>query len=257
MDVTACFIDANDTGGPQYSSEDMRALFSLLFAPGPRPLTAEPGVVRGMDVTLDGAAVSVAAGGVIATSALGSFVILNHSKTRLALTPAHATYSRIDLIVARAIVTGDDIGGVVEIVTGSPAADPQEPQAPAHSLTLATVTVPARGEPALTVKAAPTPLAGSPTPVSAVLGPGARSGLVTYEATASGGVVHVDVVASGSSPILASLPNHTGASGAGVVSDDAGELWPVRVWGGAVYAPSVPKARTVLAGAVSVTNRNK
>lgn len=133
---------------PSYSAEDDRRLLEALF-------NTRPGIV-GLDslaVTQTGVAsmqVNVAGGFVLvdgteSPAAQGLYLCENRGTTLMAaLTAAHATNRRIDLIVARvrdATYSGGTSAWALEAVAGTPAPVPAEPAVPANSFVLAAVTV--------------------------------------------------------------------------------------------------------------------
>lgn len=246
VDISAAFIDAGDDGTPKYSGEDMRALVSLLFAPGPKPLTAAPGIITGLGVSVSGRQLTVAPGAAIATSTLGSFLFLAHTPARLAVSAANATYERVDLLVLRANVSGAGRGGKVEIIEGTPSARPTAPTAPLHSLVLGQLRVPTSGAISWSRVAAITSVAGGGVDVAGALTAGARSGTVTVK----GDRVWVSVTASGSTAPIATLK--TRGTGVGLLVDGAGAFWPARVNGNQVTVPGPPPAGTSLTGVITI-----
>jgi hypothetical protein len=76
----------------------------------------------------------------------GSYFVENRGATVLTVTGGDATQPRRDLVVARvrdASYSGAVNSWALAIVNGTPAASPADPAAPANSLTLARLTVPA------------------------------------------------------------------------------------------------------------------
>jgi hypothetical protein len=76
----------------------------------------------------------------------GCYFIMNDAAVSLAITAAHATLNRIDLVVVRirdSVYSGATNTAALEIVTGTAASSPSAPALPANSLLLAQVSVPA------------------------------------------------------------------------------------------------------------------
>jgi hypothetical protein len=74
----------------------------------------------------------------------GTYGLGNDGDVTLAISAAHATLARIDLVIARIRDTAYSGGadtGVLEVVTGTPAGSPVAPVLPANSLELGRVTV--------------------------------------------------------------------------------------------------------------------
>lgn len=252
VDITAAWIDAGSDDLPKYSGEEYRALWSLLFKRGPRPLTAAEGIIEGMEAKTAGQAVTVSPGACVITStSLGSFVCVVSSQARLPVGAAHATYTRKDLLVARVNPTGTGRGGVLDIVEGTASTSPQAPTPPLHSLVLGTLTVPPRGAISLTVTAPKTGPAGGAAPRVAALGRGATTGTVTYVGDETRGTVEIAVQASGTSPILAEgLPEHV--TGSAFLVSTTGQWWPLLVAGGQARIQADAPRGTEILGAIPV-----
>lgn len=76
----------------------------------------------------------------------GSYFVENRGAATVTITAGHATLARRDLIVAKvedSAYSGATNAWSLAVVTGTPAASPSEPAAPANSLTLAMLSVPA------------------------------------------------------------------------------------------------------------------
>jgi hypothetical protein len=123
-------------------------------ASGVAMTTSRGGVVNvgDMSVTQNGTpnmSVNVAAGAAYvrgtSISNQGIYRCVASSTTNLAITTAHASLARWDLVVARVYDNTHDSSGQnkweLEIVTGTPAGSPAEPTLPASSFKLARVTV--------------------------------------------------------------------------------------------------------------------
>lgn len=115
-------------------------------------IAARAGVCAGLNATVAGTTVTVAPGSAIVTptvTANGSYRVSVGTATALTLAARDATYSRYDLIVLRVYDSEADASGqyaaALELVTGTPAASPVTPTAPAGALTLWAVTVPPSG----------------------------------------------------------------------------------------------------------------
>lgn len=94
--------------------------------------------------------VNVAAGGCAVPgtegASQGCYYIVNDGTVNLAITAAHATLNRIDIVVVRIqdqAYSGALNVATLEVVAGTPAASPAAPAAPANSLILAQVSIPA------------------------------------------------------------------------------------------------------------------
>lgn len=90
--------------------------------------------------------VNVAAGSAViagtATADQGSYYAYNDATVNLAIAAADATNPRIDIVVAKVVDTATDSDTwSLAMVTGTPAASPTPPSAPANSITLAQVAV--------------------------------------------------------------------------------------------------------------------
>ncbi|MCF6523056.1 hypothetical protein [Streptomyces sp. JJ36] len=77
----------------------------------------------------------------------GAYPVVLTDYSAVTLADGDANNPRIDLVVVRIYDAQHDSSGrteaVLEVVPGTPAADPQAPETPAHSLALAEITVPA------------------------------------------------------------------------------------------------------------------
>ncbi|MFF0293144.1 hypothetical protein ACFYST_08135 [Kitasatospora sp. NPDC004614] len=117
------------------------------------PLTTAPGIVPGGNpLNLTGTAamqaqLDVGRAVIQGTTAQGAYAVVVTAPEVLTFGPGHAQYDRFDLVVLRVYDTLYDSTGkslaVVEIVPGQPIAAPQPPAAPACSLPLWQVKVPA------------------------------------------------------------------------------------------------------------------
>lgn len=123
----------------------------------------DPGVVSGTTISVlggvvGGAGLQVGAGtGMTVNVAPGSFVVPNSgtptaggyastlpTQATLTVQTADPTNPRIDIIVANVVDNGNNTSlGEVQIITGTAAPSPSAPSAPANSITLAQLSVPA------------------------------------------------------------------------------------------------------------------
>lgn len=250
--MTAGWIDAGSDDLPKYSGEDYRALWSLLFKPGPRPLTAAPGILTGLQASVTAGTVQVTPGAAIVTSPqLGSFVCVLTSQGRLPVSAAHSTYTRKDRVVVKVNPTGIGRGGMLDIVEGTPAAQPGLPAEPLHTLTLAELTVPARGAASISMVAPATGIAGGATQKDLPAGPATQSGTATYRGDDTAGTVALAVTTSGSGGALVDgLPEAVG--GAGLLRQGGGEYWPVYAARGKVFLEETPPRGVSLTGTLTV-----
>lgn len=104
-----------------------------------------------LDVTQNGTpnmSVNVAAGGVVIHGTedanQGAYFLYNDAAVNLAIAAADATNPRKDIVIARVkdqAYSGATNAMSIEVVTGTPAASPSEPNLPANSYKLATIDV--------------------------------------------------------------------------------------------------------------------
>lgn len=76
----------------------------------------------------------------------GAYVVVNDADLTLPIAPADATNPRIDIVVVRVRdkqYSGNTVAASIEVVTGVPAPTPTPPAAPANSIVIAQISVPA------------------------------------------------------------------------------------------------------------------
>lgn len=76
----------------------------------------------------------------------GAYIVVNDADLVLAVAPSDATNPRIDIVVVRVRdkqYSGSTVGASIEVITGVPAPSPTPPAAPANSVVLAQISVPA------------------------------------------------------------------------------------------------------------------
>lgn len=133
--------------GSSHPGEDIRRwMDSLSFSPG----IVDFGAMKVTEKSTPNMSVDVAGGrayirGSEATYQ-GSYAVENRGTTNLVVSAADATNPRKDLVVAK--VQDSNYSGATKawslaVVTGTPAASPTEPSAPANSIVLAMIDVPA------------------------------------------------------------------------------------------------------------------
>ena len=138
--------------GLALSSLEWRRHQSALLAHDTDVLSARPGVLHGLAVTVSGLTVTVGVGSasVSPTSgANGTYVAVNSTSTALTAAAQHATYARIDRVVVRIYDDQADGSGMaksdLQIITGTAAASPVAPTLPAGVEEVAQLQVPASG----------------------------------------------------------------------------------------------------------------
>jgi len=152
MTVRGSFLQSGS-----YSAEDFRQALSSLLNPENVASTLRPagGVIDGYGTELavvqngtPNMSVNVGSGRCVVqgtTSVVqGAYSMLNDAVLNVAITAAHATLPRIDLIVARvqdASYAGAVNSFTIEVVTGVAAGSPAVPAAPASSFILAQIAV--------------------------------------------------------------------------------------------------------------------
>lgn len=137
------FLQTTAAGHP---AEDVRRWIATLTRD-------TPGVIGSGDLAVTAATgmnVTVAGGRAFISGTQGtyqgSYFAENRGTSTLTVSGGHATYTRKDLVVARiedAAYSGATNAWSLAIIAGTPAASPAEPSAPANSITLAMITVPA------------------------------------------------------------------------------------------------------------------
>ena len=122
----------------------------VVLAPGylPQSSASKTGDLAVNQSGTPGMSVSVSAGGAYingtTTTTQGTYFLYNDAATTVTLTTAPGSNTRIDLIVARindATYSGASNSATLEVVTGTAAASPVAPTAPASSLILAQIAV--------------------------------------------------------------------------------------------------------------------
>lgn len=138
--------------GLALSSLEWRRHQSALLAHDTDVLSARPGVLHGLAVTVSGLTVTVGVGSasVSPTSgANGTYVAVNSTSTALTAAAQHATYARIDRVIVRIYDDQADGSGMakadLQIITGTAAASPVAPTLPAGVEEIAQLQVPASG----------------------------------------------------------------------------------------------------------------
>lgn len=146
--------------GATHNAELLRQSFSLMSAgqwDASSALRPIGGVHRdvgfGMDVVQAGVpnmSVDVRTGIALVSGSesntQGCYVCTNSATQNIALAASHATLARIDRICVQirdAAYSGVNNDGNIVAITGTPSGSPSAPAAPANSLTLATISVPA------------------------------------------------------------------------------------------------------------------
>lgn len=249
-------LDAGKDNKPTYTGRDLRDLLAAVLKPGDSPVSAKPGILRGLEVKDNGQGVTVEPGYCVISTLDGSFLTGVRHPVTLPIAAPHVTFSRIDLVVA--VIndsTESDRGMNLEIVQGSPASSPTVPQTPAKSLTIAEIDVSPTGERSITT-GNHTLLAGSFEPETFVLknGKGVSSGVIErLSLPGRVAVLNVAVIASGESGILAD----TGISGVTqfTLMGSATQMWWCGLSGDGflmVYGDT-PKAGDALSGTLVIT----
>jgi hypothetical protein len=216
-------------------------------------ITAEwldTGILTGTNVGVwagvtSGAALKVAAAsGMTVTVGPGSFVVPNTasaiaggyqatlaSSVTLSVAAADTVNPRIDLVCANVVDNGNSSSfGEVQIITGTPASSPAAPAAPANSVPLALITVPANATSivsgniadARTFTAAAGGIPIAPKSGSLAL-PAGYNGLLAFDPV-SGTFYHMGAAGAGQAPVLPFAPIHTliaGGTAIGSVSSPA------------------------------------
>jgi hypothetical protein len=163
----ALWMNCPVTGGaPQYTAAELRQDMAFGGAYGGRALGARQGVRPGgsqWQVSVAGTTVSVAPGVGLVDPGLsapqGPYWVALPAQEDHALTPAHATSPRKDIVVVRVYDHDEDASGLKlarsEYLAGVPGPSPSEPAVPAGAVRVATIDVPASGggSPAVTVNA--------------------------------------------------------------------------------------------------------
>lgn len=148
--LAGCTYDAS--GGNDLRNSDVTATYyDVGIVSGTNTIGLLGGVVGGAGLVVSPGT------GMTANIQPGSFVVPNTasptaggysstlvSQATLTVQTADPTNPRIDIIVAMVVDNGDNTSyGAVEIITGVAAATPSAPSAPANSITLARISVPA------------------------------------------------------------------------------------------------------------------
>jgi hypothetical protein len=150
MWLTGCTYDA-DMGNDLRNSGVTAYFYDEGIVSGGGTIGVLGGVLGGAGLLVSpgtGMAVSVQPGSFVvpasATPTAGGYASTLSSTATLTVQTADPTNPRIDLIVAYVLDAGSSSSfGAVEIITGTAAPSPSAPSAPANSLTLAQLTVPA------------------------------------------------------------------------------------------------------------------
>ncbi len=139
-----------ENAGAVVNARDYRRLFQAVgqmhgTSAGVTSFTALQVTERGAGANMS---VDVAAGGAVLDGTedthQGHYHLYVDATENLAIAAADATYPRIDLVVAKVAdseYSGATDAGALAVVTGTPAASPAQPSAPANSLVLAAVAV--------------------------------------------------------------------------------------------------------------------
>lgn len=150
--------DPSAIDGLSLSALEWRRLQAATLVHDTDAVSARPGVLAGLGVTITTLTVTVAAGSAVVTPAVGSnasYIGVNDANTTLTATAQDATYARIDRVVLRAYDNAVDGSGqnklVAELITGTPAAAPVAPALPAGRLEIAQLQVPKSGSGSITV----------------------------------------------------------------------------------------------------------
>lgn len=149
--------DSGWVGGSVVDAEDARLATSMLAAPGKtpaqsrtgvRPAPGDPGLVRGTPLPSGNVTVQPFQAVIQGTRHAGAgayLATLDEQKTLDVLkVPAHGSYSRFDLVVARQTDAqyGDSTSKfTVEVIAGTAASQPSDPTVPGDVLKLARITV--------------------------------------------------------------------------------------------------------------------
>jgi hypothetical protein len=151
-----------------------------------------------------------------ASAIAGGYRATLASSGTLTVATADPTNPRIDLVCANVVDNGNNTSsGEVQIITGTPAASPSAPSAPANSVSLAQVTVPANatsitsGDIAdvrtFTAAAGGIPIAGKTGATALAAG---YNGLMAYD-PASGSFYHMSASGAKQAHVLPFAPVHT------------------------------------------------
>ncbi|MFI6162235.1 hypothetical protein ACIA59_20115 [Micromonospora haikouensis] len=154
MAVTAIPINAS-AGSPAYSARQTRQAWSALMMAGPAPLRSRSGLRPGgaptVSVTTTTWSVGPLSGIVDAAvaSVQGPYLVASDATETGAVTAAHATWARKDILYLQVDDTDEDSTGQrrgrVLYLAGTAAASPSAPATPPRSLLIGTIDVPAVG----------------------------------------------------------------------------------------------------------------
>lgn len=144
--------------GVDIPAVEYRRLLSAQFVHFGQVLSAQPGVLYGLGVTVSGLVATVQVGMALLSpspGANGSYLVANSSDRGFTLTAQDSTYGRLDRVIVRVYDAEIDGHGEdkaqAEIVTGTPSATPVLPPLPEGALDLSYLQVGKVGQPIVAV----------------------------------------------------------------------------------------------------------
>lgn len=143
--ITPWAMDALSVDGelqPAYNGAALRQIFSGLLGTDTTPTRARPGVLSGLDVLVLDDVAYVDRGLVVVTSADGAFITGLETDQAIPLEVRDATNARKDRLVLRVYHDATTREARLEVLTGTPAPNPQPPSTPAGAESLGTFDVP-------------------------------------------------------------------------------------------------------------------
>lgn len=142
----------------EVSALEWRRHQAALMAHDTDTLSARPGTLHGLSVTVAGLTATVAPGAAAispTSGANGTYVAVNAASLGLTISAQHATYSRIDRVIARIYDNEADGSGQsksdLQIITGTAAASPVAPTLPSGTEEIAQLSVGSAGNPIVVV----------------------------------------------------------------------------------------------------------
>ena len=149
-------VGINDPSGEYtYDAATFRRFVSAQLTHDGNALSARPGVLHGLSLSVSSLTVTLNPGAAVVTpvaGANGSYVATGSDAESVTVSPPDASFGRIDalgLAVLDPEVSGSVRGAELVVAEGTPSASPQAPSLPAGVVPLSRVTVPVSG--ALTV----------------------------------------------------------------------------------------------------------